>query len=206
MQGQSSRQRPQKIAKCCPWALQEVTHLRRQNTISRLCWNPADVCPCREPQQFSDRQGLPPVLLGAQGFPKQEDVDRGREECHTVPDLSHTWALPGDGEKNHTEAFWMKKTQTEPWISLQSTEKTQTWALLFLVPRTLRWNGDIKMIAPPSPSLWSTRGVVRGDQDLFLVYSYTVQLLQQLMRWAASLLTPKSLEAFCGNVDDPYKD
>lgn len=95
---------------------------------------------------------------------------------------------------------------SKSWISLQSTEKPQTWALCFLVPWTLRWNGDIKMIPTSSPWLWSTRDVMRGDWDSSLAYSYTIQLLQYLMRQEVSLFTPKHLEAFCGGMDDPYKD
>lgn len=47
---------------------------------------------------------------------------------------------------------------------------------------------------------------MRGDWDSSLAYSYTIQLLQYLMRQEVSLFTPKHLEAFCGGMDDPYKD
>jgi len=63
-----------------PWALQDVK-TPSQGRFENL---PAYV---RSASSQVDT-GLSPVLLGAQGLPRKEDGDRGREDCHTVPDLS----------------------------------------------------------------------------------------------------------------------
>lgn len=63
--------------------------------------------------------------------------------------------------KNHTADFEWKNHK--PRLSLQSTEKNhQTWALCFLMPGTLRWNGYVKVIPTSSLPLWSMRGGERG--------------------------------------------
>lgn len=145
----------------CSWVLQEFTHLQRQNTISRLFWSTVSVCPCSKPEQVSDGHVLSPALLCVYSLPRKDDGDKQRKVCHVVPDLPHSQALAGDEEKNHTEDFEWKNHK--PRLSLQSTEKNhQTWALCFLMPGTVRWNGYVKVIPTSSPSLWSMRGGERG--------------------------------------------
>lgn len=155
--GQLSQRKEQNPV--CSWVLQEVTHLQRQNTISRLLWSTASVRPCSKPKQVSDGHVLSPVLLCVHSLSRREG--RQRKVSHMVPHLPHPQTPPGDQEKNHTEDFERRNCKPRP--SLQSIEKEhQTWTLCFLMPGTLRWNGCVKLIPTSSSSLWSMRGGQRA--------------------------------------------
>lgn len=130
---------PDKTEKFCLfWVLQKVTHLQRQNTISRLFCSTASVCPCSKPKQISDGHVLSPVLLCVHSLPRKEDGDRGRCVTWYHP---HSKAVPGDfflhEEKKHTEDFEWSNCKAR--LSLQSTEDLNP-----LLPYA--WHTEVKWI------------------------------------------------------------
>lgn len=127
----------------CSWVLQEVTHLQRQNTISRLFWNTASVCPCSKPRQVSDTHVLSPSSFVSTASPGgRVGTDRGRcvTWCHAYPTLRHCQEIR---KKNHTKDFEWRNCKSRLPLQ-QKVNRKKPLNLNPLLPYT--WHTEVKWI------------------------------------------------------------